>query len=66
MQLLNRTIIFGIFLLHTCLFGQSYKIKVNIQGYTNDTLLLGYHFGDKQYIRAVSYTHLTLPTSDLV
>ncbi|MBK9221562.1 MAG: redoxin domain-containing protein [Saprospiraceae bacterium] len=55
MQLLNRTIIFGIFLLHTCLFGQSYKIKVNIQGYTNDTLLLGYHFGDKQYIRDTAF-----------
>ncbi len=33
------------------LSGQSYKIKVQIKGYTNDTLLLGYHYGDKQYIR---------------
>lgn len=30
---------------------QSYHIKVKINGYPNDTLLLGYHYGDKQYIR---------------
>ncbi|HEX5624660.1 MAG TPA: DUF4369 domain-containing protein, partial [Saprospiraceae bacterium] len=34
---------------------QGYRIKVNIQGYENDTLLLGYHFGDKQYIRDSAY-----------
>ncbi len=37
------------------LSGQSYKIKVQINGYTNDTLLLGYHYGDKQYIRDTAF-----------
>ncbi|MBK9995237.1 MAG: DUF5106 domain-containing protein [Saprospiraceae bacterium] len=32
-------------------FGQGYKIKVKINGYQNDTILLGYHYGEKQYIR---------------
>ena len=36
-------------------FSQSYKIKVNIKGYTNDTLLLGYHFGEKQYIKDTAF-----------
>ncbi len=31
-------------------FGQAYDIDVNLQGYTNDTLILGYHFGNKQYV----------------
>lgn len=35
--------------------GQAYKIKVDITGYTNDTLLLGYHYGDKQYIRDTAF-----------
>ena len=35
--------------------GQSYKIKVKIDGYTNDTLLLGYQFGDKQYIKDTTF-----------
>ena len=29
---------------------QGYKINVHIGGLSNDTLLLGYHFGDKQFI----------------
>lgn len=33
---------------------QGYEIKVSIKGYTNDTLLLGYHYGDKQYIKDTS------------
>ncbi|NOT37368.1 MAG: redoxin domain-containing protein [Saprospiraceae bacterium] len=37
------------------LSSQSYNIKVKINGYTNDTLLLGYHYGDKQYIRDTAY-----------
>jgi thiol-disulfide isomerase/thioredoxin len=36
-------------------FSQSYKIKVNIKGYTNDTLLLGYHFGERQYIKDTAF-----------
>ncbi|MBK9108030.1 MAG: redoxin family protein [Saprospiraceae bacterium] len=34
---------------------QAYKIKVNFKGYENDTLLLGYYFGDKQYIKDTAY-----------
>ncbi|MBK7359635.1 MAG: DUF5106 domain-containing protein [Saprospiraceae bacterium] len=34
---------------------EGYKIKVDISGYTNDTLLLGYHYGDKQYIRDTAF-----------
>lgn len=34
---------------------EAYKIKVDITGYRNDTLLLGYHFGDKQYIRDTAF-----------
>ncbi len=45
-----------LFLICFCgLHSQGYKIKVNISEYTNDTLLLGYHFGDKQYIRDTAY-----------
>lgn len=36
-------------------YSQSYKIKVNIKGYTNDTLLLGYHFGERQYIKDTAF-----------
>ncbi|MDQ3141083.1 MAG: DUF5106 domain-containing protein [Bacteroidota bacterium] len=35
---------------------QSYKINVRIKGYTNDTLLLGYHYGDKQYIKDTAFS----------
>jgi hypothetical protein len=35
--------------------GQGYKIKVSIKGYKNDTLLLGYHYGDKQYIKDTAF-----------
>lgn len=34
-----------------CSYSQNYKIKVKIDGYTRDTLLLGYHYGEKQFIR---------------
>ncbi|MBK9272284.1 MAG: redoxin domain-containing protein [Saprospiraceae bacterium] len=30
---------------------QGYEIKVKIKAYQNDTLLLGYHFGDKTYLK---------------
>ncbi|HMW39313.1 MAG: DUF5106 domain-containing protein [Saprospiraceae bacterium] len=33
------------------LAGQNYEIKVKVKNYTRDTLLLGYHYGDKQYIK---------------
>lgn len=48
----------GLFIVLFCagqLGGQSYKIKVNIRNYKNDTLLLGYYFGDKQYIKDTAY-----------
>lgn len=32
-------------------FAQSYEIKVKIKDYQNDTLLLGYYYGDKTYIK---------------
>jgi thiol-disulfide isomerase/thioredoxin len=28
-----------------------YKIRVKLENYKNDTLLLGYHYGDKQYLK---------------
>lgn len=34
---------------------QEYRISVKINGYENDTLLLGYYFGDKQYIKDTAY-----------
>jgi len=37
------------------LIGQSYDIKVKIKGYTNDTLLLGYYYGDKTYIKDTAF-----------
>ncbi len=37
------------------LFSQGYNIKVTIKNYKNDTLLLGYHFGNKQYIKDTAY-----------
>ncbi|MEP7195654.1 MAG: redoxin family protein [Saprospiraceae bacterium] len=37
------------------LFGQGYEIKVSIKGYTHDTLLLGYHYGDKEYIKDTAF-----------
>lgn len=41
-------------LLSLCLansYAQSYEIKVKLKNYNKDTLLLGYQFGDKQYIK---------------
>lgn len=53
----KSTFILGVLcLIVTGLFGQSYKIKVKIKGYNNDTLLLGYQFGDKQYIKDTAYS----------
>lgn len=38
-----------------CAQAQSYKITVKLKNYNNDTLLLGYHYGDKQYIRDTAF-----------
>ncbi len=34
---------------------QSFEIKVKIKNYKSDTLLLGYHYGDKQYIKDTAF-----------
>jgi thiol-disulfide isomerase/thioredoxin len=52
---LKKYVVILILFLGITASSQSYKIKVNIKGYTNDTLLLGYHFGDKQYIKDTAY-----------
>ena len=41
----------GLFGYYSFLTAQKYEIHVKIEGYTNDTLLLGYQYGDKQYIK---------------
>ena len=47
-----KSILFLILTLFGCLTEAfAYKIKVKITGYEKDTLLLGYHYGEKQYIR---------------
>lgn len=47
-------LIFGIGLSYSAQ-AQQYKITVKLKNYNNDTLLLGYHFGDKQYIRDTAF-----------
>ena len=56
---MNIKVFFGFILTNLLILSlngvaQGYEIKVNIKGYTNDTLLLGYHYGDKQYIKDTS------------
>lgn len=50
-------VFFGVMLslLPTTSQSQAYKIKVQIKDYQNDTLLLGYYFGDKQYIKDTAF-----------
>jgi len=43
-------------LLHTVSFGQGFQLEVKLDNYTEDVLYLGYHFGDKQYMRDSSIT----------
>lgn len=45
----------GILLLFGVADAQSYRIKVKISGYKNDTLMLGYHYGGSQYIKDTAF-----------
>lgn len=36
---------------NTCFATGGYEIKIKLTNFTKDTLLLGYHLGDKQYVR---------------
>jgi thiol-disulfide isomerase/thioredoxin len=38
------------------LFSQGHKIEVNLSHYDNDTLLLGFYMGNKQYIQDTAYS----------
>lgn len=53
--MLRKSILFSIlFNLAFLVFGfaqNGYEINVNIEGFENDTLLLGYQYADKQYIK---------------
>ena len=56
-----------------CLIPQTFELSASdailLQTLLEELLLLGYHiepFGHTTFIIPVSYTHLTLPTSDLV
>ena len=51
----NLVLVFLFAFLGLNISSQSYQIKIKINGYTNDTLLLGYHYGDKQYIRDTAF-----------
>ncbi|MEO6189833.1 MAG: redoxin domain-containing protein [Saprospiraceae bacterium] len=42
-------------LVSNILASQSYEIKVKILNYNRDTLLFGYHYGDKQYIKDTAF-----------
>jgi len=48
-------VIFQIFcwvaLLHTVSFGQGFELKVKLDNYDEGVLYLGYHYGDKQFMR---------------
>lgn len=45
-------LLFSVFLLsNTCSATGGYEIKVKLSNFDKDTLLLGYHLGDKQYVR---------------
>jgi len=55
-MILRSFIVIPLFLLlSVSLQAQVYEIKVKIKGYQNDTLLLGYHFGDKTYIKDTAF-----------
>lgn len=45
----------GIFCATIAQSDQGYHIKVDIQEYENDTLLLGQHFGNQQYLKDTAY-----------
>ncbi len=45
----------GLFFIGKAQNDQGYRIKVEIQGYENDTLLLGQHFGNQQYLKDTAY-----------
>lgn len=57
-QLLNQWMLFGMLLLLTTnLVGKDgHIIRVKIDGYENDTCILAYHMGNKQYIRSTVTT----------
>lgn len=42
-------------LISSYMLAQSYDLEVKIDGYSNDTLLLGYHLGNKQYIADTAF-----------
>ncbi len=51
-RFMNRITLIIIHLMFVqAVFSQAYKIKVTIDNYSNDTLMLGYHYGEKQYLR---------------
>ncbi|MBK8955652.1 MAG: redoxin domain-containing protein [Saprospiraceae bacterium] len=56
MKYINYFLVFSLLIAYsTSNFGQGYKIKVHFKNYENDTLLLGYYFGDKQYIKDTAF-----------
>ena len=55
---MNRNKLFAVLslcLVSNFLAGQAYEIKVKILNYNRDTLLFGYHYGDKQYIKDTAF-----------
>ncbi len=44
------------FFLVPTVFSQGHKIEVNLLNYDNDTLLLGFYMGNKQYIQDTAYS----------
>ena len=55
---MNRTLwlTFACFLLTYMAVGQQFELKVKLDNYAEEILYLGYHFGDKQYLRDSSTT----------
>lgn len=51
----SKLLIFILLICSDRALGQAYDIKVRIKGYSNDTLLLGYYFGDKTYIKDTAF-----------
>lgn len=48
-------LIIFVILFSSGLMAQGYKLEVKVDNYSNDTLLLGYHLGNKQYIADTAF-----------